>query len=76
MTFNAWLKIQDGRDDPVGDFSRDCARAKGKPRGCIIRDRWVLYLNSMNACDGAIKAFMRAWQEWQDYEQTTRHSTG
>ena len=62
MSFNTWLKKQSDRDDPIGDFARDALQDPNKPTG--IR-QWRSHLQQCHACDGAVNAVERAYEEYK-----------
>jgi hypothetical protein len=67
MTFLQYLRRQQSRDDPIGDFARDALKDKSKykPRGMSNLSMWEEYLgNSVNACAGARAALRAAWQDY------------
>lgn len=66
MTFAQWLKKQEKRDDPIGDFARDTKIAvsqKGAPNNSL--NSWIKFLGSYSVCDDAQRAFESAWREYQ-----------
>lgn len=64
-TFTKWLLQQAGRDDPIGDLSRDVARDPDWPAGSDANlGELAGYLRSMGACRGALQALRKAWREW------------
>lgn len=66
MSFYTWLKKQCHRDDPVGDLARDVAADPDWPRIQGMRLKgYREYLESMVACDGAIRALERAHKEYE-----------
>jgi len=64
VTFKAWLQKQRKRNDPVGDLSRDVG-ADPDCRGISGLKGWVDHLQGCGACDGAIEAMKKAWQEYR-----------
>lgn len=65
QTYKEWI-IQRylGKDSPRGDLAYDIKYDKTFPRGCASREQILEYLNSRNACDGAIKAFESTWSNY------------
>jgi len=66
MTFYKWLKLQRCRVDVVGDFAKDAITDKHRPKSSI-RKTWIKYLHSKNACEGAIYACHKAYDQWEEY---------
>jgi len=67
QSFTQWLLQQAGRDDIVGDLSRDVDRDWEWPEYSDKSLRKLLaYLVGRGACDGAIAALRAAWEEWQE----------
>jgi len=64
-TFKQWLRSQKNRNDPIGDFARDAMVDPDFPKYvCKSPDKIADYLESHNACAGAIAAFNAGWQEF------------
>ena len=61
-TFNSWLKKQVDRRDHVGDLADDIVNDVSLPAN---KERWLEYLEANNACKAAIRAFHRAWSEYE-----------
>jgi uncharacterized protein YozE (UPF0346 family) len=70
VTFYAWVKSQRGRDDSVGDLARDIMRDRNFPRQADDYDALYFHLFEMGACPAALRAFDRAWAEFQRAERT------
>jgi hypothetical protein len=71
-TYRFWLWHQHHRDDPVGDLARDCRLDPGL-HGRRLTPRTLLrYLHAIGACDGALKAAIRAGNEYQPASLTSR----
>jgi YozE SAM-like fold len=64
MTFNEWFRMQEKRNDPVGDTSRDAAWDSSFPRQAGLA-RQVRYLRDGGACEEAIDALKEAWVEFE-----------
>lgn len=64
MTFWQYLKRQQRRDDPVGDFARDVMADRTFPRLATRRVTFARHLAAQQPCDGARSAFERAYREW------------
>jgi uncharacterized protein YozE (UPF0346 family) len=64
-TFYAWVRSQRGRDDAVGDLARDVMRDRNFPREANDYDALYFHLYEMGACPAALRAFDRAWEEFQ-----------
>jgi hypothetical protein len=70
-SFSEWLGQQGDRDDPVGDVARDELWARENMPDCAIptgriRLRELFeFLEGIDACEGALEAFLRAWKEWR-----------
>lgn len=62
MTFNAWLRKQQRRADPIGDLARD---AFSDPKWPATARTQRQYLLGVNACEGALVALDRAQAEWR-----------
>jgi uncharacterized protein YozE (UPF0346 family) len=62
MTFNAWLRRQRHRQDPVGDLARD---AFSDPHWPPVARHQRKYLVGVNSCEGAMAALDRAHTEWR-----------
>jgi hypothetical protein len=70
LTFSQWLAKQVNRGDPIGDAARDDAWARRHmpearvPSGRIELFDLVEFLDRVDACEGARRAFFDAWEEW------------
>lgn len=68
-TFLQWLSGQTERDDPVGDFARDAQADPDKPTGSsVTEEEFSQYLVDEGAGVRVLRAFWRAWDEWQAAE--------
>jgi uncharacterized protein YozE (UPF0346 family) len=65
VAFYAWLKPQRGRDDSIGDLARDALRDRYFPQHMDDYDALYLHLFETGACPAALRAFDRAWAEYQ-----------
>ena len=65
MSFYEYLMKQCTRQDPVGDLARD-AKDDLTLRKAMSFTEWEDYLESKNACDGAMTAFKLAWDEYAE----------
>jgi hypothetical protein len=59
-----WLKDQQYRDDGIGDLAKDVIKDKHRPK-CSRRKDWIKHLIKMRACDWAIYALHRAFDEYE-----------
>ncbi len=64
VSFRAWLRRQEHRDDPVGDLARDAADDRMFPHVGKL-DTIVGYLLLMHACHEAVEAARVAHAEWR-----------
>ena len=65
MTFAAWVKKQADRDDPLGDFARDCVADPDWPeRGTLDGYREYLRFEA-NADDWTLDMLGTAYAEWE-----------
>lgn len=66
IKFETWLRMQQKRDDPVGDLSRDFLHAKSiyplYGKKCDEE-----HLNKFNAIPEAYKALKKARKEYEKY---------
>jgi uncharacterized protein YozE (UPF0346 family) len=67
MTFLQYLRAQRDRHDPVGDLARDALHDPDPdmPRRRTTRQQWQAYLEARHACDGALEALDKAWDEYE-----------
>ena len=68
-TFRAWLREQEGRDDPIGDLALDTRRCRDrfpivKAPTAEGREKILGFLWDHSACREAEDAFREAWVEW------------
>lgn len=68
ITFKKWLKLQEHRDDPVGDLAGDAARDKRRTPGNTLGS-WRWHLKYANAHPEALKALEKAWEEYEIEKQ-------
>lgn len=68
-TFYAWLKTQNFRNDPVGDFAKDAIADSSFPKKTNSFETLRKYLRKRNACLGAFEAQQRAWTEFQLHQK-------
>jgi hypothetical protein len=61
-TFRQFLYSQRKRDDPIGDLARDAIQDRYAPWRTV--GQFLLYLEEVNACQGAIEAARQATREW------------
>ena len=66
MTFWQYLKLQQHRDDEIGDFARDAVLDATFPRRSQRRDALVRYLDGRSPVQGARLAFEKAHLEWRE----------
>lgn len=71
MTFNAWLKGQRKRDDPIGDLSRDVIADMGWPRRTQKLQVLQEYMKRKMASQEALLALEDAWKEYKAQEKVT-----
>ena len=64
-SFLAWLHTQAKRRDPVGDLARDAFADRTFPSNTSSGPRLRSYMQSKNACDGAMKALEEALLTWR-----------
>jgi hypothetical protein len=76
MTFLQWLRQQRHRPDPVGDLACDALNDRHKPTGQVTLRQWQRYLQGIPACDGALKALHRAWDEYRQATALTPRPQG
>lgn len=65
MTFWQWLRQQKKRNDRIGDLARDAVVDSTFPRRARRRETLKIYLESCNACAGAIEALDAAFQQFR-----------
>ena len=79
--FHKYLDEKVNINDRIGDFARDNAvayrvaieypKSCGLQHKCLLkemsREKWLQYLEDINACDGAVESFKMAWD---DFERT------
>ena len=63
MTFLAWLREQQKRDDEVGDLAADTFRFKKRPLKGDLSE-WHWFLTQQMACPEAHTALDKAWKEY------------
>jgi uncharacterized protein YozE (UPF0346 family) len=71
MTFRAWLREQQHRDDPVGDLARVADQDNRFPRRNAKLRKLVRHLEEQEAVPGAKEALHRAWGEWSKLQART-----
>lgn len=64
ISFDAWLKAQRHRQDPVGDMARETKRDRGWPRNASYK-RQRRRLLRLDAPMEAFFALRRAWDEYE-----------
>lgn len=64
MTFKAWIKGFKDENSPIGDLANDIAIDESFPDSTSYENT-LEYLESLDACDGAIKAFKSAWKLYE-----------
>lgn len=62
-TFQAWIRTQTERDDPVGRLARDIDTDTEVPEG-LWKANWLDHMSRRNAGPGAMAAFENAWEEY------------
>ena len=70
MNFNTWLMHNRWRSDAIGDLARDAKQDPLWPKGKSVvftYKYYKSYLGDTQACDGAKKALMAAWREYELY---------
>ena len=69
MTFSEWVEAQAERDDPLGDFARDCVADPDWPkRGSL--DDYREYLSFEAHADDWTRRFLD--EAWAEYERDER----
>ena len=69
MTFTEWLRGQEGRNDVVGDLSYDAIRDETWQKRRSTLHGFRRYLRERDACEAALKALDRAFEEWIESKQ-------
>jgi hypothetical protein len=72
MMFREWLKLQEGRDDAIGELAR-IVRDDREPtmQDTMVADTmlssykaWKAYVHQIDKCDNAIQVLNEAWREY------------
>jgi len=72
-SFDAWMRNQRRRHDPVGDLARDAAGDRRWQKAATSLPRLLDYLAGRGACPGAVEACRRAWAEFRAETPTFAH---
>jgi uncharacterized protein YozE (UPF0346 family) len=65
LSFTAWLLLQTGSHDPVGDLASDAKDDDTWPEGERDFQTYDDYLSDLGAMAEARDALRRAWDEWR-----------
>jgi hypothetical protein len=72
VTFLEYCRLQRERGDPVGDFARDWCADRERPRAPLSLSNVVAYLEDQGAIEPAIRAGIRAYNEWRLFAARSR----
>lgn len=72
--FRQWLRQQENRQDPIGDFARDMSQDSGQVLPNPSLNDLYHHIRICGACPGALRALVDAYREWQSYGNTYRET--
>ena len=65
MTFKNWILCHVGENSPLGDLANDVVTDGSFPE-TESKEEIETYLDSKNACEGALNAFNHAWNMYKN----------
>lgn len=68
MTFKSWIGNFKDQNSPIGDLANDIVVDEAFPNSASYEEI-LEYLEDLDACDGAIKAFNDAWKLYEQQKQ-------